>query len=273
MGTMCECRGGIVEALKANFYGNGTQTLVLAHGFGTDQTVRHYLIPYLACYFKVLVFDLAFSPNVSSQVYDPSKYATFDAYAQDFVCLLDQLNLKKTVYVGHSMSAMIGCLAATKRPELFEHLILLSGSPRYLNAKGYEGGFTRSELNTIFKAMSQNFSSWAHSFSRIAVGVHNSAAIAGFEYSLRRRKPKIALSVARTVFLSDMRWVLPRITVPCTIIQSRKDYIVPKSVAFYIKRHLGFHSTVKILKTQGHFPQLAAYHLLVKVLKGSLFVE
>ena len=130
MGTTCDFGGGIVDALNANIYGNGTQTLVLAHGFGTDQTVWHFLIPYLACYFKVVVFDLAFSPNVSSDVYDQNKYSTFDGYAQDLVCLLDELNLNKTIYLGHSMSAMIGCLAATKRPELFQHLVLLSGSPR-----------------------------------------------------------------------------------------------------------------------------------------------
>lgn len=131
MKTACGYGVGIVNALNANFYGNGTQTLVLAHGFGTDQTVWHYLIPFLACYFKVLVFDLAFTPNVNSTLYDPNKYSTFDGYAQDLVCLLDELNLKKTIYVGHSMSAMIGCLAATKKPQLFQHLVLLNGSPRY----------------------------------------------------------------------------------------------------------------------------------------------
>jgi len=130
MGTACGYGGGIVDALNANFYGNGTQTLVLAHGYGTDQTVWRYLIPFLACYFKVLVFDLPFAPNVRpSSLYDPKKYSTFNGYAQDLVCLLDELNLNKTIYVGHSMSAMIGCLAATKKPQLFEHLVLLAGSP------------------------------------------------------------------------------------------------------------------------------------------------
>ena len=130
MGTVC---GGIVDALNANLSGNGTQTLVLAHGFGTDQTVWHYLIPFLACYFKILVFDLAFTPNATSSLYNPNKYSTLDAYAEDLVCLLDELNLNKTIYVGHSMSAMIGSLAATKRPQLFQHLILLGASPRLVS--------------------------------------------------------------------------------------------------------------------------------------------
>ena len=130
MGTLCDYGGGIAGALNANIYGNGTETLVLSHGYGSDQTVWHFLVPFLACYFKVIVFDLAFSPNLKPHVYDPRRYATLDAYAEDLVCLLDQLNLNRTIYMGHSMSAMIGCLAATKKPELFQHLILLSGSPR-----------------------------------------------------------------------------------------------------------------------------------------------
>ncbi|MED6220825.1 hypothetical protein PIB30_048539 [Stylosanthes scabra] len=270
---------GIVNALNANIYGNGSQTLVLAHGYGTDQTVWHFLIPYLACYFKVLVFDLAFSPNVSPQVYNENKYSSsFDGYAGDLVCLLDELNMNETIYLGHSMSAMIGCLAATKRPELFKHLILLNGSPRYLNGKGYEGGFERSDLNTIFKSMRQDFPSWVHSFAPIAIGAKNNPeAVAEFEDSLLRMKPEVALSVAKTVFLSDLRWVLPRVFVPCTIIQSKKDPIVPKHVAFYMKRKLGSNNNngsdssnkVKILKTNGHFPHLTAYPLLLKVLNSS----
>ena len=144
---------------------------------------------------------------------------------------------------------------------------------RFLNTKGYEGGFTRSELDDIFKSISQNFSSWVQDFAPRAIGVNNSAAIAEFEHSLGRMKPNTALSVAKVVFLSDLRRLLPRVQVPCTIIQSRKDYIVPKSVAFYIKRKLGAHSKVKILKTQGHFPQLTAYPLLLKVLRSSLSVK
>lgn len=104
MGTQWDHGGGIVEALNANVYGNGAQTLVLAHGYGTDQTIWHYLIPFLACYFKVLVFDLAFSPNVDPHVYDPSKYTTFHGYSQDLLALLHHFNLNQTIYIGHSMS-------------------------------------------------------------------------------------------------------------------------------------------------------------------------
>ncbi|KDP21908.1 hypothetical protein JCGZ_03046 [Jatropha curcas] len=257
----------IVEALNAKVYGNGTETLVLAHGFGSDQNVWLFLMPYLACYFKIVVFDLVFSPNVNPNLYDPNKYSNFEGYANDLVTLLDVLNVNQSTYIGHSMSAMIGCLASIKRPELFHHLVLLSGSPRYLNAEGYDGGFERSEINTTLRNINQNFSSWVENFAPMAVGVKNKKAISLFENSLRRMNPKIAFSTAKTVFLSDLRKILPQVKVPCTIIQSKKDIVVPQSVSYFMKRNLGGKARVKILKAQGHFPHLTAYPLLLKVLK------
>lgn len=148
------------------------------------------------------------------------------------------------------------------------HCLLLC---RYLNEEGYEGGFNRPDLDTIFESMSQNFSGWAHSFAPSAIAENDPAAVAYFESSLLRMKPEIALSVAKTVFLSDFRWVLPQVAVPCTIIQSRKDPIAPTSIAFYMKEKLGAPSQVKILETQGHFPMLTACPLLLEVLKDSLY--
>ncbi|GMY14335.1 strigolactone esterase D14-like [Fagus crenata] len=145
MDTLCDYGGGIVEALSVNVYGNGTEALVLAYGF-------------------------VFSPKVNPDLYYPKKYSNFNGYVQDLLCLLDQLNLNvnKTIYVDHSMSAMIGCIAPTKRPKLFQHLILLSGSPSLV-------------LMNIMTLKN------------------------GFERGLGRMNPKIALGVAKTVFLSDLR--------------------------------------------------------------------
>ncbi|EEF30788.1 strigolactone esterase D14 [Ricinus communis] len=259
--------GGVAEALNAKVYGNGTETLVLAHGFGSDQNVWQFLIPYLACCFKIVVFDLVFSPNVNSSLYDPIKYSNLTGYARDLLSLLDELNVNKTIYLGHSMSAMIGCTAALQRPHLFQHLVLLGGSPRYLNAEGYHGGFERSDVKAILRSMNHNFSSWVQGFAPVAVGMNNTEAITIFANSLGRMKPSIAHSVAKTVFLSDLRRILPQVSVPCTIIQSKKDIIVPEFVAHYMKKKLGGYAKVKILKTEGHFPHLTAYPLLLKALK------
>ncbi|KAL0405048.1 UNVERIFIED_CONTAM: putative esterase KAI2 [Sesamum radiatum] len=242
--------GGVVKSLNTHTYGNGSETIVLSHGYGSNQDVWHYLIPALAYYFKVLVYDLVISPNVNPKLYDPLRYSNFSGYAQDLTCILDELNVRNSVFVGHSMSAMIGCIAATQRPDLFQHLVLLAGSPRYLNDTGYDGGFSRVELDSLFESIQSDFSG-----------------------SLGRLKPETALSAARSVFLTDNRNVLPHVHVPSTIIQSEKDIIVPESVAFYMKRRVGAPAKVIILKTQGHFPQLTVPNLLLRVLKQTLGIK
>ncbi|XP_010257604.1 PREDICTED: strigolactone esterase D14-like [Nelumbo nucifera] len=266
--------GRLVQALNARVYGNGTETLVLSHGFGSDQTVWHYILPCLAFYFKVVVFDLVFAGNVSPALYNPSKYSSYVSYAQDLQSLLDELKVTKSIYLGHSMSAMIGCIAATQRPDLFKQLILLGASPRYLNAEGYYGGFERSDVETVFQAIRQNFSGWVSNFAPKAIGVNDMAAIKEFERSLRRMKPDIALDVAKTVFLSDYREVLKQVRVPCIIIQAERDFVVPKSVAFYLETMIvGGYTKVEILETQGHFPHLTAFPLLLGVLKKVLQID
>ncbi|XP_068649221.1 strigolactone esterase D14-like [Aristolochia californica] len=259
--------GGIAEALNARMYGTGTQTLVLAHGYGADQSVWHYLIPYLVCYFRVVVFDLVISGNVRPELYDQDKYSTFDGYAQDLKGVLEELNVTDSIYLGHSMSAMVGCLASTSSPHLFKHLILLGGSPRYLNAKNYVGGFDRSDINALFHDIKRNFSSWASGFAPKAIGVNDTKSVQEFRSSLDKMNPRIALDAAETVFRSDLRKILKQVKVPCTIIQSAKDFVVPKSVASYMASKLGSRSKVRILNAHGHLPQLTAYPLLLKVLK------
>ncbi|GMI71141.1 DWARF 14 [Hibiscus trionum] len=273
MERLC-ANGGIAEALNAKIYGNGSQTVVLAHGFGETQGAWQFLLPLLAYSFQVVVFDMVFSPNVDPKLYDPQRYRSdFNAYADDLVCLVDRLQLNNTIYLGHSMAAMLGCLAAINRPHLFTHLILLSGSPRYLNEEGYKGGFNRSQVDAIYKSINENFKGWVRNFAPKAVGVNNTAAIAEFEKSLGRMKPDIALSVAKSVFSSDFRHKLPRVKVPCTIIQSKKDYIVPRSIASYMKSKVGGDAEVKILDTEGHFPHLTANNLLFRVLKEALLIK
>ncbi|XP_028784852.1 strigolactone esterase RMS3-like [Neltuma alba] len=169
----------------------------------------------LACYFKILVFDLAFSPNLNPPVYDPTKYASLDGHAQDLTSLqLQQHYIHWSFHV--CCDWMLSC---------------------------NEESTALSTSNPAWRFFKQNYSGWAHSFAPIAVGVNDPNAIVQFESNLGRMKPEVALSVAETVFLSDIRWVLPRVLVPCPIIQCQKDDIVPNSVAFYMKSKLGVHAS------------------------------
>ena len=132
------------EAMNARIIGSGRETMVLAHGFGADQSVWEKIIPYLTLHYQVVVFDWTFSGAVKDpNLFDPLKYSSYDAFANDLIALMDELDLKSSVFVGHSMSGMIGCIASIKRPELFNRLMLVGASPRYfssfffLNKKGF----------------------------------------------------------------------------------------------------------------------------------------
>ncbi|CAO2831887.1 unnamed protein product [Amaranthus hypochondriacus] len=263
---------GIFEALNGNIYGNisNSQTLVLGHGFGSTQSVWHNLIPFLALYFRVVVFDLAFSPNVIPKMYDPNKYSNYSGYAHDLVGVLDELKVDKAIFMGHSMSSMIGCLASLQRPQLFQHLILLGGSPRYLSDQEYEGGFEKSDIDEIFNQMKQNYTNWVQNFAPNTIGVNNSNAISEFEHSLKMMNPNTSLDVAKSVFLSDYRSILPQVQVRATIIQSKDDFVVPLFVGNYMKEKLGGLVNLTILDTHGHFPMLTNHSLLLNALSSVL---
>lgn len=124
-------------AMNAKIIGSGSEVMVLAHGFGGDQSVWDKILPSLSQYYSVLIFDWNFSGAIDQDLnlYDPVKYSSYDAFADDLIELLDEMRLKSLVFVGHSMSGMIGCIASIKRPDLFKSLILVGSSPRYLKKK------------------------------------------------------------------------------------------------------------------------------------------
>ncbi|GAB4843742.1 hypothetical protein Ancab_013707 [Ancistrocladus abbreviatus] len=267
--------GGIFEALDGHMYGNysNSNTLVMLHGFGTDQHVWHYLIPVLACFFRVVVFDMAFTPNVRPGLYDADKYSNYTAYADDLLGVLDQLQLDKVIYLGHSMSAMVGCIAAVKKPELFQQLILLSGSPRYLNAEGYYGGFSLPEVEGIFNQISQNYQEWVEDFAQHVIIVNDSQAQLEFEQDLLRMDPTTTLGLSKVVFLSDWRVILPQVTVPTILMSSKEDHVVPVSVDYYMEKEMGGPTQLNLLPTSGHFPMLTAHDLLLRALGGVLGIK
>ncbi|GLJ42344.1 hypothetical protein SUGI_0876790 [Cryptomeria japonica] len=260
----------LLKALNVRVVGSGDKISVLSHGFGTDQSVWQRILPYFITDFKVVLFDLMCAGSVNPEYFDMRKYSCLDAYVDDLLDILDELKIDKCVYVGHSVSAMIGCLASIRRPALFQRMVLLGASPRYLNDIGYEGGFRKEDTDQLFLAMESNYSAWVSGFAPLAVGADVPAAVREFSRTLFNMRPDIALWVARTVFESDMRGILGHVKVPCYVIQSNKDMAVPLSVADCLKTHLGGKTWVKILQTEGHLPQLSAPALVIQALKTAL---
>ncbi|GAV58207.1 Abhydrolase_6 domain-containing protein [Cephalotus follicularis] len=260
----------LLEALNVRVIGSGEKILVLAHGFGTDQSAWQRILPFFTPYYRIILYDLVCAGSVNPDYFNFSRYTSLDAYVDDLLNILNVLGVDRCAYVGHSVSAMIGILASIKRPELFTKLILIGASPRFLNDKDYHGGFDQGEIDRVFLAMEANYEAWVNGFAPLAVGADVPAAVREFSRTLFNMRPDITLFVSRTVFHSDLRGVLGFVKVPCCIIQTAKDVSVPTSVAEYLRSHLGGHNTVEILNIEGHLPHLSAPALLAHKLRRAL---
>lgn len=260
----------LLDALNVRVVGSGKKFMVLAHGLGTDQSVWSRILPYFRSHYRVILYDLVFAGSVNPDYFDFNRYNCLDAYVDDLLQILDSLGVDRCYYVGHSLSSMIGILAAIRRPELFSKLILIGASPRFLNDKDYHGGFEEGEIEKVFLAMEANYEAWVNGFAPLAVGADVPTAVREFSRTLFNMRPDISLFVSRTVFNSDLRGVLGLVKVPCCIIQTAKDVSVPTSVATYLKDHLGGRNTVEMMDVEGHLPHLSAPVMLAHHLNRAL---
>ncbi|KAM0950457.1 putative alpha/beta hydrolase-1, strigolactone esterase D14 family [Dioscorea sansibarensis] len=260
----------LLEILNVRIVGAGDKSLVLSHGFGTDQSAWQRILPYFTRDYKVILYDLVCAGSVNPDHFDFRRYTTLDAYVDDLLSILGALHIDHCAFVGHSVSAMIGILASIRRPDLFSKLILLGASPRFLNDKDYHGGFERGEIERVFAAMEENYEAWVRGFAPLAVGADVPAAVREFSRTLFNMRPDISLFVSRTVFNTDLRGVLGLVRAPCVIVQTARDMSVPVTVATYLKDHLGGRTTVEILNTEGHLPHLSVPQVLVQVLRRAL---
>ncbi|KAL3525629.1 hypothetical protein ACH5RR_014001 [Cinchona calisaya] len=259
--------GIVEEAHNVKVLGSGIPTIVLAHGFGSDQSLWKHLVPHLVEDYRVVLFDTMGAGTTNPDYFDFERYATLEGYAYDVIAILEELMVDSCIFVGHSVSAMIGAIASITRPDLFTKLVMVSASPRYLNDVDYYGGFEQEDLDQLFEAMKSNYKAWCHGFAPLAVGGDmDSVAVQEFSRTLFNMRPDIALSVAQNIFCSDLRHLLAHVNVPCHIIQSMKDLAVPVVVSEYLHQNLGCESVVEVMSTDGHLPQLSSPDVVIPVL-------
>lgn len=122
--------GIVEEAHNVKVLGSGERVVVLAHGFGTDQSVWKHLLPHLLEDFRVVLYDNMGAGTTNPEYFDFNRYTTLEGYAYDLLAILEELQVESCVLVGHSVSAMIGAIASISRPDLFSKLIMVSASPR-----------------------------------------------------------------------------------------------------------------------------------------------
>lgn len=238
--------------------GNGPETIVFAHGFGCDQEMWRYIVPDFVERYQVVLFDYVGSGKSQIEAYDPEKYSSLQGYANDVLDVIEALNLKDVVFVGHSVSGMIGVLASIQKPEYFKSLIMIGPSPRYINdLPEYYGGFSRADIDELLQMMQLNFIGWAGYLAPIVMQNHERAELsAQLEQTFCSRDPRIARQFAEVTFLSDCRDKLSDVSVPSLILQCADDSIAPVEVGNYLHAHLN-NSTLWRMTAKGHYPQLS----------------
>ena len=241
--------------------------MVFAHGFGCDKGMWRHVAPAFEASHRVVLFDHVGAGGSDLSSYDVTRHARLEGYAADVVEILDALSLPPVVFVGHSVSAMIGALAAAERPELFDRLVLVGPSPRYIDDEGYHGGFGADEIAELLETMDGNYLGWSQHIAPVIMGVPDRPEL-GEELtgSFCRTDPTIAKRFARTTFLSDNRDDLARVRTPSLVVQCREDAIAPLEVGQYVHEHLAG-SDLVVLDATGHCPNLSAPDRLVDAMK------
>jgi sigma-B regulation protein RsbQ len=248
----------VVRRNNVTVSGDGTQPMIFAHGYGCDQHMWRYVAPAFAETYRTVLFDHVGAGRSDLSAYSRTKYSTLQGYADDVVEICEELQLEPAVFVGHSVSAMIGVLAAIKAPERFASLVLIGPSPRYVNDGDYVGGFTRQDIEELLEFQDSNYLGWASHLGPAIMGNPERPELAEeLTNSFCRTVPEIARQFAAVTFLSDNRADLPKVTTPSLTLQCQQDAIAPVAVGEYVQRHLP-NNTLVILNATGHCPHLSA---------------
>jgi sigma-B regulation protein RsbQ len=234
------------------------QPIVFAHGFGCDQNMWRFVAPHFEDAFRVLLFDHIGAGRSDLSAYDAERHGSLAGYADDVLQICRELELTDVVFVGHSVSAMIGVLASIAEPERFARLVLVGPSPRYINDGAYVGGFSAADIDELLESMQSNYLGWSSGIAPVIMGNPDRPELGDeLTASFCRTDPDIAARFARVTFLSDNRADLARVTTPSLILQASSDAIAPVVVGEYV-RDVVPGSTYVLLDAQGHCPNLSA---------------
>ena len=238
--------------------GNGPATMVFAHGFGCDQSMWRLLAPGYGERFRTVTYDLVGSGASDLSAYDRDRYGSLQGHADDLIDVIRDSAEGPVVFVGHSVSAMIGLLAGIKAPGLFAAHVMLGPSPCYINDGDYVGGFSRADIDSLLETLEGNYLGWSSTTAPAIMGAPDQPEL-GQELtnSFCRTDPEIAAHFARVTFLSDNRADLPRLATPTLIVQCSEDLIAPREVGVYLQHALP-NATLRVIENVGHCPHLSA---------------
>jgi sigma-B regulation protein RsbQ len=243
---------------NVNVAGTGPATLFFSHGFGCDQNMWRFMQPAYAKRYRTVLFDLVGSGNSDLSAYDADKYDSLQGYADDVVEIAQEFGEGPGIFIGHSVSGMIGMLAHIKRPELFAAHVMVGPSPCYINDGDYVGGFERKDIEGLLETLESNYLGWSSNMAPAIMGAPEQPELSEeLTNSFCRTDPEIAAQFARVTFLSDNRADLPKLTAPTLVLQCSDDMIAPVAVGQYLKQHMP-NCTMAMIRNQGHCPHMSA---------------
>ncbi len=264
----------LMDVLRRNnvkVIGTGDQTMIFGHGYGCDQNMWRHVVPSFADNYRIVLFDYVGSGMSDTSAFDRSRYSTLNGYASDVLEILDSLSASGSVhFVGHSVSSMIGALAAIKRPEAFATLTMIGPSACYVNDGEYLGGFERADVDDMLESLESNHIAWSSMMAAVIMGDKNKPELSQeLEASFCRMDPFLAHHFARVTFLSDNRADLPHVVTPTLILQCQSDAIAGVHVGHYVHRCIT-QSEFVLMDATGHCPHMSAPEEVVKEIRRFL---
>ncbi|MCX5384431.1 alpha/beta fold hydrolase [Streptomyces sp. NBC_00083] len=244
--------------------------VVLAHGFGCDQNMWRLTVPALADDYRVVLFDYVGAGRSDTSAFSEDRYGSLSGYARDVVEVCEELDLRDAVFVGHSVSSMVGVLAAAEAPERIGALVMVAPSPRYIDEDGYRGGFSAEDIDELLASLESNYLGWSAVMAPVIMG-HEDRPELGEELknSFCATDPEMARVFARTTFLSDSRDDLKTVTVPTLVLECLQDAIAPREVGAFVHEAIPG-STLITLDATGHCPHLSAPEATNEAIRGFL---
>ncbi len=263
--------GSVIARNNVKVFGQGTRQIIFAHGFGCDQNMWSYVVPEFESDFRIALFDFVGSGRSNLAAYDRERYSSLDGYARDLIEVLDAIGFTEAIFVGHSVSAMIGVLASIERPDLISNLVLVGPSARYLNdPPAYVGGFERADLEGLLELMDKNYIGWANYLAPVIMGNPEQPEFSGIlRDSFCSTDPVIARKFAEATFFADNREDLPKVLIPALIMQCSEDVIAPESAGKFVASEIANSTYVKLDAT-GHCPQVSHPEETARIIRGYL---
>jgi sigma-B regulation protein RsbQ len=251
--------------------GSGSRAMMFAHGFGCDQNMWRFVVPAFEEYYKVILFDYVGSGRSDLTAYDPIRYSDLDGYASDVLDICESLDLRDIVFVGHSVSSIIGLLASIRKPEIFSHILMVCPSPCYINdPPDYTGGFDRADIVALLDLMERNYMGWANYLAPAVMNNSDQPELsAELEASFCSTDPVIARRFAEATFFADNRADLSAVTVPSLILQCSDDLLAPVEVGYFLQNAL-YESSLRLMSATGHCPHLSHPQETIAVIKDYL---